>query len=87
VPRLCNSARDSRPSEMPSRDVMEDTLSRVRSSAAKKILFLPHAVKQMSQHDRMIGRLEVHRVIESGVIIEDYPNDPRGGKLSCVWRL
>ena len=61
---------------------MEDTRSIVRVSAGRKILFLPHAVKQMSRHDRMIDRAEVRRVIEFGELIEDYPDDPRGP--SCL---
>ena len=54
----------------------------VRASAAKKLLFLPHAVKQMSRTVRMIRTVEVRRVIEAGEVIEDYPEDARGH--SCL---
>jgi hypothetical protein len=55
---------------------------RVRSSGDQRILFLSHAVRQMSRPDRMIKRLEVRNVIETGVVIEEYPEDPRGP--SCL---
>ncbi|MFB3901928.1 MAG: DUF4258 domain-containing protein [Acidobacteriota bacterium] len=62
---------------------MKDTmLDRVRKAAAKRILFLSHAVRQMSRPDRMISVAEVKRVIQSGEIIEDYPEDARGH--SCL---
>lgn len=61
---------------------MEETLSAVRASAARKVLFLPHAVRQMSRRDRAISGAEVRRVIETGEVIEDYPGDPRGH--SCL---
>lgn len=54
----------------------------VREAAKKKILFLPHAVKQMSRLDRMIGTPEVRKVIEKGEVIENYPEDVRGH--SCL---
>jgi hypothetical protein len=50
--------------------------------ASVRILFLPHAVRQMARPERMIRPLEVRGVVESGQIIEDYPNDPRGH--SCL---
>ena len=59
-----------------------DILSLVRQSAAKRILVLPHAVRQMSRPDRMISMAEVHRVIENGELVEDYPEDVRGH--SCL---
>ena len=59
-----------------------DILSRVRNAAKKTILFLPHAVSQMSRPDRMITTSEVRSVIEQGEVIENYPNDPRGE--SCL---
>ena len=55
-----------------------DILMRVRQSAIKRMLFLPHAVRQMSQPDRMISTADIRTVIESGEIIEDYPDDDRG---------
>jgi len=45
-------------------------------------LVLPHAVRQMSHPDRMISMAEVHRVIENGELVEDYPEDVRG--YSCL---
>ncbi len=48
----------------------------------KKVLFLPHALKQMSRLDRMISVEDVQEVIELGEIIEDYPHDERGE--SCL---
>ena len=63
-------------------DGHEDVLDLVRQSAARKVLFLPHAVRQMSRPDRMITREEVEGVIEDGEVIEDYPDDQRGH--SCL---
>ena len=59
-----------------------DILSRVRSAAQKKILFLPHALQQMLRPNRMIRGVEVREVIEQGEVIEDYPSDARGH--SCL---
>lgn len=47
-------------------------------SAEKKILFLPHAIQQMSRPDRMITTDEIREAILSGEIIEEYPEDQRG---------
>jgi hypothetical protein len=57
-------------------------LIRVRESAATRILFLPHAIRQMSRPDRMISARDVREVITTGEVIEDYPEDPRGH--SCL---
>lgn len=46
------------------------------------MLFLPHAVRQMSRPDRMISTVDVRKVVEEGEIIEDYPEDTRGH--SCL---
>jgi len=59
-----------------------DILDRVRASAAKRILFLSHAVRQMVRPDRMITAAEVRCAVEEGDLIEDYPEDPRGH--SCL---
>lgn len=59
-----------------------DILSRVRESAAKRILFLPHAVRQMMRPDRMVTAAEVRDTILRGRVIEDYPADARGP--SCL---
>ena len=57
-------------------------LERVKEAAAKRILFLPHAVSQMNAPERMISSREVRAVIFHGVVIEDYPDDMRGH--SCL---
>ena len=54
----------------------------VRERASQRILYLPHAVRQMSRPDRMISTSDVHKVIKEGEIIEDYPEDARGH--SCL---
>lgn len=59
-----------------------DILTLVRESAVKKILFLPHAIRQMSKPDRFIRTREIREVIENGEVIEDYPEDVRGH--SCL---
>jgi hypothetical protein len=59
-----------------------DVLSMVRTAAAKRMLFLPHALRQMLWPDRMISVAEVRRVLTEGRVIEDYPEDARG--LSCL---
>lgn len=60
----------------------EEILERVREAAKKRVLFLPHAVRQMSRPDRMIAPAAVRRVIASGEVVEDYPEDVRGH--SCL---
>jgi len=55
---------------------------KIISSANNKILFLPHAVKQMSRPDRMISTEEVRAAVLFGEIIEEYPDDLRG--QSCL---
>jgi hypothetical protein len=67
-----------------SRYMSESTgiLSRVLQSAAKRMLFLAHAIRQMSKPERMITTADIRTVIESGEIIEDYPDDARGP--SCL---
>lgn len=59
-----------------------EILELVREAAKKKILFLPHAVRQMSHVERMISTTEVRQVVERGKLIEDYPEDARGH--SCL---
>ncbi|MGB7207335.1 MAG: DUF4258 domain-containing protein [Pyrinomonadaceae bacterium] len=54
----------------------------VRAAADKRILFLPHAVRQMARPDRMITTADIRSVIFDGEIIEDYPEDARGH--SCL---
>ena len=57
-------------------------LDRVRRAAAQRLLFLPHAVRQMSRPERMITPSEVRSVVLDGEVIEDYPEDRRGH--SCL---
>ena len=59
-----------------------DILNLVRQSAAKRILILPHAVRQMSRPDRMISVVEIRHVVENGELVEDYQEDVRGH--SCL---
>lgn len=54
----------------------------VHISAKKRVLFLPHAARQMSRIDRMISTSDVRQVIEKGEVIEDYSEDARGH--SCL---
>lgn len=58
------------------------TLVEVRAAARKRILFLPHAIRQMARPDRMILTADIRAVISGGKIIEDYPEDARGH--SCL---
>ena len=58
--------------------ILED----VRDAAQKRLLFLPHAIRQMSRPQRMISSNEVEVVVTQGELIEDYPSDPRGH--SCL---
>jgi hypothetical protein len=60
----------------------EDIRESVRQAALIRILFLPHAIRQMLRPDRMITPSEVRRVVEEGEVVEDYPEDPRGH--SCL---
>ena len=50
----------------------------VREAAQKRLLFLPHTIRQMSRPERMISSNEVETVVVNGELIEDYPQDPRG---------
>lgn len=54
----------------------------IKKKAQEKILFLPHAVRQMNRPERMITVEEIQKVILEGEIIEDYPGDRRGH--SCL---
>ena len=56
--------------------------SLIHLAARVKILFLPHAITQMSRPDRMITVQEVRGVVLRGEMIEDYPEDARGH--SCL---
>jgi Domain of unknown function (DUF4258) len=64
-----------------------DILEQVRLAASKRLLFLPHTIRQMSRPDRMITTKDVEDVIMNGEVIEDYPEDARGHScliLGCV---
>ena len=60
----------------------QEILERVRRAATQRVLFLPHAVRQMARPDRMITSDEIRTVIMQGEVIEDYPEDVRGH--SCL---
>ena len=60
----------------------ESILERVRTAAAKRLLFLPHTIRQMSRPERMITTKDVEIAIVTGEILEDYPEDSRGH--SCL---
>lgn len=53
-----------------------------RQAAENKLLFLPHAIRQMSRPERMITPQEVEKVVMTGELVEDYPDDSRGH--SCL---
>ena len=59
-----------------------DAINSVRKSALKRIIYLPHAVRQMSRPDRMISASDVRKTVEKGELVEDYPEDARGH--SCL---
>ena len=56
--------------------------AQVRQAATKRLLFLSHTIRQMSRPDRMISTQEIERIIMTGEVIEDYPEDLRGH--SCL---
>lgn len=57
-------------------------IDQVRAAAHRRVLYLPHAVRQMARPDRMIRPAEVLDAILKGEVIEDYPEDARGH--SCL---
>jgi hypothetical protein len=62
--------------------VTNGILERVQEAANKRLLFLPHTIRQMSRPDRMISTAEVESVVKLGEVIENYPEDARGH--SCL---
>ena len=60
----------------------EEIRNQIRLAGERKVLFLPHALRQMMRFDSMISRLEVRQVLTQGEVIEDYPEDQRGH--SCL---
>lgn len=63
-------------------EILSEIIDLVHISAKKKILFLPHAVRQMSRAERMISTSEIRHLAEKGEVIEYYPEDVRGH--SCL---
>jgi len=57
-------------------------LEEVIQKARIRILYTPHAIKQMNSEDRMIKTDDVEWVVFKGEIIEYYPDDKRG--KSCL---
>lgn len=55
-----------------------DFLELVRARASLRLLFLPHAIRQMTREDRKLTVADVRAVIELGQLIEEYPEDRRG---------
>jgi hypothetical protein len=55
---------------------------KIIAAATKNILFLPHAIRQISRPERMISTEEIREAIFHGEIIEEYPQDQRGE--SCL---
>ena len=60
----------------------KDLIKLIRQRADQRLLFLPHAVRQMARPKRMISPSEIRKVIANGEIIENYPGDVRGH--SCL---
>jgi hypothetical protein len=66
--------------------IMDDS----RRAAKKKLLFLPHAIRQMSRPERMITPQEVERVVKTGELVEDYQKWPHSFEQQpefFKWRL
>jgi len=59
----------------------EKLIRLIRERSDQRLLFLPHAVRQMTRPDRMISASEIRGVIANGGIIEDYPDDVRGHRF------
>ncbi len=56
----------------------QEFLTLIRKRGRQRMLFLPHAIRQMGRPNRLISTGEVEEVIAKGEIIEDYPEDARG---------
>ena len=61
---------------------MSEIIELVKAAARIKLLFLPHAVRQMALPDRMITVNDVRNCIFPGEVIEDYLDDACG--RSCL---
>jgi len=57
----------------------------IKHAAAKRLLFLPHAVRQMARPERMMTPGEVRTIIEHGELIEDYPRGCPPAQLPPPW--
>lgn len=68
---------------MASKRIME----RLRRAAARRLLYLPHALRQMARPERMITSSEVRAVVELGELVEDYPDDARGHSCLLLGRV
>jgi hypothetical protein len=60
----------------------EAILRKIKEVSKRRILFLPHAIRQMSRPERMVSTEDVKRIIAEGEMVEDYPDDIRGH--SCL---
>ena len=61
---------------------MNDLHLKILNAIQLRILYTPHAIKQMNAEERLITTKEVKEAILHGEIIEDYPDDHRGA--SCL---
>jgi hypothetical protein len=60
-------------------------LENVRDAAQKRLLFLPHAIRQMSRPLRMISSNEVEAVVTRGEVIEE--TSLKREKSSAAWNF
>ncbi len=56
----------------------------VVEAAQKRLLFLPHAIRQMSRPERMISPSEVETVVKTGELIEDYSSRSAWSQLPAA---
>ena len=54
----------------------------VQAARAKRVLFLPHAIRAMARPTPILTRSDVEAVVVQGEVIEDYPENARGH--SCL---
>ncbi len=66
--------------------MFDEVLNEIRAAKAKDVFFTPHALRQMNLPERLISSDEVLDVIDSGEIIDYYPDDPRGASALCMER-
>jgi hypothetical protein len=53
------------------RNLANGILEQVQEAANKRLLFLPHTIRQMARPARMITTTEIEAVIQTGEVIED----------------